>query len=319
MAAEKDFNYNEGVTTVKEFVRAMAVELSTATAHAWALVYPENVTAITDTCILKVVKGEESTAKDFYLRIHRPEDSINHALLQIGTAYDETAHTLVEGKCSAPARYAWYRETTELYLGEWLPISYWMNFGDDYLNLVVQGDPSPDTEPYDNYLISWAHVGAVASYEGADEDIDYNWGLTVGSDIFYETDEKFPKEYGNRTGTGVTDFVMVGTRTGTPYQAHYLSFHTTNPWMDKNFITSSAYTHKYHLSEGVIVHAYDRERGKMKGVLFGDRSAIFHNDELIKDKGLPTEESYKWFATNAPYWLLNNSPNVLYGLALRKS
>ena len=76
--------------------------------------------------------------------------------------------------------------------------------------MVLQGDPSPDMPPYENYLISYAYIGALTGYEGADEDTDYNFALTTSSDTFLE-DGAFPKEFGNRNGTGVTDIIMVGT------------------------------------------------------------------------------------------------------------
>lgn len=311
----KEFNWVEGVTTVKDIVKTLAVELTTSTLYAWTLKEPSTTGEITDSCILE---SENAAGNKFYLKIRRPEGSLNHILLQIGNKFDGTTKDLEDGKHSAEAKFAWYRENEDLCIGDWLPVQYWLSFSAEYANIVLQGDPSPDQAPYNNYLISYAYVGALKGYENADEDTVYNFALTCGSDTFC-TDEEYPKEFGNRTGTGVSDIVMVGTRTGTPYQAHYPAFHTTNPFMDKNFISASAWTHKYHFSEVVVNHAYDRERGKMQNVLVGDRSAVFHLDELIQDKGLETEKTYKMFNISAPYSFLNNAPNVLYGVAIRKS
>lgn len=309
------FNYVEGVTTVKDIVKALAIDLTIATQNKWTLKVPDTTGEITDSCILETTT---TFNKKFYLKITKPEDSLNHIMLQIGNQFDDGTKDLEKGKHSTTARFSWYRDIKELYLGEWLPVQYWLSFSEDFINIVLQGDPSPDVPPYENYLISYAYIGALIGYEGADEDTDYNFALTTSSDKFLE-DGEYPKEFGNRTGSGITDIIMVGTRTGTPYQAHYPSFHTTNPSMDKNFIGSSNWTHKYHMSELVVTHAYDRERGKMQNMLVGDRSAIYHLDELIQDKGLDTEKTYKMFNINAPYNFLNNGPNVLYGIAIRKS
>lgn len=309
------FNYVEGTTTVKDIVKALATDFTTATSNKWTLKEPATVGEITNSCILETTT---TFNKKFYLKLIRQADNINHILLQIGNKFKEDTKDLEEGKKSTTSKLSWYRETKDLYLGEWLPVQYWLSFSEDFINMILQGDPSPDTEPYENYLISYAYAGAVIGYEGGDEDTDYNFALTTSSDTFLEVDA-YPKEFGNRTGIGITDIIMVGTRTGTPYQAHYPSFHTANPCMDKNYIGASNWTHKYHMSEVVVTHAYDRERGKMQNMLVGDRSAIFHLDELIQDKGEPTEKTYKMFNINAPYNFLNNSPNVLYGIALRKS
>lgn len=316
--ATKEFNWVEGVTTVKDIVKSLATELTTSTTFAWTLKEPATTGEITDSCILETGLAADAGKNKFYLKITRPENSLNHIMMQIGSKFNTTAKDLEDAKKSEPAKLSWYRETKDLYLGEWLPVQYWISFSAEYANIVVQGDPSPDQAPYNNYLISYAYVGSLKGYDNADEDTVYNFALTTGADTFLAP-EDYPKTYGNRTGTGVTDIVMVGTRTGTPYQAHYPAFHTTNPFMDKNFISSSAWTHKYHFSEIVVNHAYDRERGKMQNVLVGDRSAVFHLDELIQDKGLETEKTYKMFNLSAPYNFLNNGPNVLYGIALRKS
>ena len=105
---------------------------------------------------------------------------------------------------------------------------------------------------------------------------------------------------------------------------------------------SSEYTGSHHFSELVVTHPVQRERGKMQGVIVGDRSSIHHLDELISNKdefnpsgillnekkkhyndcgGANISKEKKWvsFNINSPYWFMNNSPNVFYGLALRKS
>lgn len=299
----------EGVTKAKEFVKAFMTEISSV--EGITVVYPTGG-EIVNKAIAKIVT---SFGKTFYLMVEKGEDTYNHVMCQIGTNLNETGDDFADGKCSEKARFAWYIENPNLFIGDWLPVQYWMKVEKDSINVVVQGDPTTDQAPYNNYLISYGYFGTVDGYEGADADTDYNFAMTVSSDIAVKN---YSTKFGLNTGTGVTDIVMVGTRTGAPYQRHNPAFHTANPFMDKNFISSSAWTHKYHASDITVVHAYDRERGKLKNVLAMDKSAVFHQDELVMDKGKETEKTYKFFNINAPYSLFENSANVLYGLALRK-
>lgn len=308
------FLYVEGSTTVKNIVLSLATELIQY--DKWNLIYPQKSKDISNVAILTTVTSKNKN-KNFFLKIRKSDFSNTSIYLSIGDNLNEDGTDLDINRSSAESKFSWYRDNDALLLGDWLPVSYWISFNNDFVNLVLQGDPSPDLPPYNNYLISYAYIGMLESYEGADNDSDFNFGLTVSSNEFPKP-EQYPKKFGNRTGTGITDITMVGTRTGTPYQAHDISFHTTNETMDKNFISASNWTHKYHFSEIVVTHAYDRERGKMQNVLIGDRSAIFHLDELIENKGESNERIYKMFNINAPYSIINNSPNVLYGIAIRK-
>lgn len=308
------FLYVEGSTTVKNIVLSLATELIQY--DKWNLIYPQKSKDISNVAILTTVTSKNKN-KNFFLKIRKSDFSNTSIYLSMGDKLNENGTDLDINRSSAESKFSWYRDNDALLLGDWLPVSYWISFNNDFVNLVLQGDPSPDLPPYNNYLISYAYIGMLESYEGADDDSDFNFGITVSSNEFPKP-EQYPKKFGNRTGTGITDITMVGTRTGTPYQAHDISFHTTNETMDKNFISASNWTHKYHFSEIVVTHAYDRERGKMQNVLIGDRSAIFHLDELIENKGESNERIYKMFNINAPYSIINNSPNVLYGIAIRK-
>lgn len=317
------FNWVEGVTTVKEIVKAIATDLTIATNNKWLLAYPASIDNITDTVILKTITSFNLTV---YLKLNKPQDVLNYMLVTIGNKLNGTNDDIDTERCNTPARFAWYINSEKVLLFDWMPVQYWLSFCEDFINIVVQGDPSIDIAPYDNYLISYAYIGALESFEGADNDSQYNFGLTVSSDIFFDDESNkdnenyrpLPDKYGKRTATCVTDIGMLGTRTGTPFQAHLPKLSTNWEYMDRNFITSSQWTHKYHMSDIVITHAYDRERGKLQNVLIGDRSAIFHLDILIIDKGKETQKEYMMFNINAPYSILNNGPNVLYGLAIRK-
>lgn len=306
-----DFNWIEGTTKVKEIVKSLATDLTMAENNGWSLSYPTDLDSITNKAVLKT---KTSFSLEMYLKIERPEGALNHVLMSIGNKFiNDDIDTEIS---SVPAKFSWYRENKDIILYDWVPVQYWISFNTDFVNIVLQGDPSMDIAPYGNYLISYGYIGSLESFEGSDDDTKYNFGITVSSDTFYDSDN-LPDKYGKRTATCVTDIGMLGTRTGTPFQAHLPKFSTGWEFADKNFITASQWTHKFPMSEVVIWHAYDRERGKLQNVLVGDRSALNNSDILVMDKGKPEEKMYKIFSINAPYSILNNGPNALYGVALR--
>lgn len=326
-----ELRWVEGATTVKEFVKSIVAILTTDAGDAkWELKHPTVLGSVKDECILSAKPFsdlDEPDEKEFFLKIERPvvseeeepeERSLNHVLLTIGDKLNEGGDDLDESRSGIPARFAWYRDARDvegLIYGDWLPIRYWLNIDHKTVNLMVQGEPSVDVSPYRNYLFSWAYIGALESYEGGDRDVDGNFCLTVGSDEAPANSDKF----GINTGNGVLDITMAATRAGAPYQAHKPKFKTDNPYGDKHFIGASEWTHKYHFDEITIVHKYDRERGKLRNVLIGDRSAIYHNDELIYKKGDPEEEVYRAFQVNTPYCMVEESANPLYGIILKKN
>lgn len=231
-----------------------------------------------------------------------------------GTQQQVTIKDLVDASCSKPARLAWYRDLDEN-IGDWLPVQYWLTQTKDSINLILRGDPSADNYPYNNYLTSYAYIGSVKPVEdGAYNDDVHNFGVTTSSDLAPELSDKF----GPRTGTGVTDFCMIANRVGLPFQPHYSAFYTTQPFMDKcNFEGSRWNLKKHQFSDVTVVHPVDMERGKLQNVLVGDASSIYDSDRLSYKKGTPEEEMYRKFKITAPYWLLNNSANNLYCVAIR--
>lgn len=329
-----ELRWIEGVTTVREFVKSLTttITLGEDSSH-WKLVYPSKISEVTNKSIVSTkpfsLDSEgQTTGKDteFYLMIERPaigeEDEegfvLNYVELTIGDKLNESKDGFVEEHYGESTRYAWYRDFKDiegLYYGEWLPIKYFMNIDIRTINLVIQGDPSIDVRPYHNALFAWANIGAIESYEGGDEDIRGNFGLTVGSDVAPKRSMRF----GANTGTGVLDVIMAYSRAGAPYQAHDIKFKADNPYKDKYFIGPSEWTHKFHFDEITVIHKYDRERGKLRNVLIGDRSALENNAELIYMKGTDEETVYKSYQTSAPYTAIEESANPLYGVILRKN
>lgn len=326
--------------------------------YYWTLHHPLKHSDITDRIVLKTnvdisPTGDRKKLKSYYVEMkymeHDNKDSVKYKSgiqVRFGSTLKELDQTTLDDELSSEwAKWSWYKETAfedGVVFKDWLPIRYWMNFTKEYCNIVIQGDPSPDFHPYTNYIIGYAYFGMLKQYDNAEnEDLENNFGMTVSSDIIPEAESDFATTWGVKTGTGVTDIVMERTDSNIPYQAHYPSFHTSPEFMDKHFITASEFTGSHHFSEVTVTHGYERERGKLQGMLIGDRSAIFHLDELISDKdifdargalvngndvrntyGFPFESKEKrWvsFSINAPYWFANNSPNIFYGIALRKS
>lgn len=308
------FKWIEGNTTIKNVVMSITTSLIGTSSDDWKLAYPIKAEDIISTAILRTTT---SSGIEVFVKFERPESILNYMLVTMAKEMNGAANDIDTERSSEPARFAWYKETKEIELFDWASIQYWISFCNDFVNIVVQGDPSLDIAPYNNYLISYAYFGSLEGFEGADMDDQYNFGLTVSSDVFPE-EENMSEKFGKRTATCITDIGMLGTRTGTPFQAHLPKFSTVWEYADKNFITSSQWTHKYHMSDIIVFHAYDRERGKLQNVLIGDRSAIFHLDMLVIDKDTPQEKQYVMFNINAPYSILNNGANVLYGIAIRR-
>ncbi|HDK7168210.1 TPA: hypothetical protein PTV44_002084 [Clostridium botulinum] len=276
----------------------------------------------TDAQVLEIMAGindrwSKSGEYNAYVSAMTKSNSINHIKLQISDKLNADKTDLDISKNIQDEynfRLAWYRNL-QLDIKEWLPVQYWINVTKDSINLVLRGDPSADVHPYENYLTSYAYIGALKPVEdSAYTDDKYNFGITVSSDM----EPKYSKVYGERTATGVTDVCMIANRIGMPYQPHYPAFYATNPFMDKCNVEGSRYNHKKHqFSDITLVHPVDMERGKMINVLVGDASAINDTDRLAYKKDTEDEEYYKKFKITAPYCFLNNSANINYCVAIR--
>ncbi|HBJ2609517.1 hypothetical protein [Clostridium botulinum] len=276
----------------------------------------------TDAQVLEVMAGTSdrwSKSGDYnaYVSAKTKSNSINNIKLQISDKLNADKTDLgISKNIQAEYNYrlAWYRKL-QPEIKDFLPVQYWINITKDSINLVLCGDPSADVHPYENYLTSYAYIGALKPVEdSAYTDDKYNFGITVSSDI----EPNYSKFYGERTATGVTDVCMIANKIGMPYQPHYPAFYATNPFMDKCNVEGSRYNHKKHqFSDITLVHPVDMERGKMINVLVGDASAINDTDRLAYKKDTEEEEYYKKFKITAPYCFLNNSANINYCVAIR--
>lgn len=263
---------------------------------------------------LALLKGKMDNRNHMYISIGK-EIHDTKRIINTGEAQTEVQiKDLVEESCSVPARFAWYKVLPKE-IGEWLPVQYWINITKDAINIILRGDPSADNYPYNNYLTSYAYIGALKPMEdSASTDDEYNFGVTTSSDI----QPFFSRKFGERTATGITDVCMVANKIGMPMQPHYAGFYTTHSFMDKCNTEGSRWNHKKHqFSDITLVHPVDMERGKMINVLAGDASAIYDMDKLVYKKDTDDEENFKKFKITAPYSFLNNTANNLYCLAIR--
>jgi hypothetical protein len=275
----------------------------------------------TDAEVLEIMAGEnpdvsESGYND-YVNAMTKGLAINNIRIQIAkelnTAGDDIAISNDVQK-NYNYRLAWYRNL-QSEIKDFLPVEYWITVTKDSINLVLRGDPSADVSPYNNYLTSYAYIGALKPVEdSAYTDDEYNFGVTTSSDV----EPGYSNPYGERTATGVTDVCMIANKIGMPYQPHYPAFYSANPFMDKCNVEGSRWDHKKHqFSPITLVHPIDMERGNMINVLAGDGSNINDEDMLTYMKDTDSEENYKKFRITAPFNFLNNSVNPNSSIAIR--
>lgn len=329
--------------------------------YFWKLHYPEKIEDIRDSVDNRIVLSTDidissardwSRTKTYYWEVKqydKEDDEIDYLTgikHRYGATLSEDDNTTLDDKLSSDWRkFSWYKgivgKEEGVVLDDNLQVNFWVSFTREHLNITIQGNPTPDTGDNNNYIIGYGYVGMLEPYEGAiEEDYLNNFAYNFSSDIHPMKRTDYSTKWGQNTGTGITDILMEKTLSNVPYQAHLPAFHTTPEFMKKTFIGKSEATGEHHLSEITVVHHYERERGKLQNVLIGDRSALFHLDELISDKdvfddrgvllnnddefrnqcGKPVvskEKHWLVFNINAPYWLGNNSPNVHYGIAIR--
>jgi hypothetical protein len=127
----------------------------------------------------------------------------------------------------------------------------------------------------------------------------------------------FTEKFGKNTATGVSDLAVYKSRNGLSFQKHQVAYISPEEFMPKKFFSPSRWTNKFHMSPVYVVHGVEGYRGMLKDVAVVDTTSAMHLDELIVDRDLPSEASYKFFKVNSPYSILANSPNSLYGIAIK--
>jgi len=331
--------------------------LASANAN-WELAFPNagvddaaNLALIKNVFTLKKTLGT-GTTRDVYLEFHKPEyvqepnvdgtlleNTVNENYFYMEVVYGYGTYTdpvEIDADNDAPgtwetdkgcvrSRFSWFKSDTLSNIKSWLPVQYYLSVSDERIVVVLAGDASANK---DDRLISFGYFGETKPFDvnfGADIS---NFAITTGSDkppSEYLLEEEKTR-YSDKTGTGVTDINMLQTYTGFPMQAHYPAFTTPDELLDKKLEGPSQYTKKYHMSPVYVFHGFDGYRGQLEGVIATDRSTVVNLDDLIhkynattgSEVNPDTQDTYKTFLVSAPYSMLNNATNVLYGLAVLK-
>lgn len=208
----------------------------------------------------------------------------------------------------------WFKETANAraIARDWLPIEYWLSFDNNSIAGVVMGDPGLSAS---DWLSSPFYFGSLKQIDGALEtDIEGNFGGFSGS----YTAPVLQKTYGDYTGTGITDVVMVKTKTRRPFQAHKVALFGGYEFREKTFNGQSMHTGKHPVSDIVLTDVHENDRGILRNCLAVPRVAKEHCVELIYNRYMSNkEERYIFLNINAPYTPFNTSPDSLIGFAIR--
>jgi len=262
-----------------------------------------------------------SIVHEYYVKFEKPATlpnqtaENNHFITWvIGENYDPTTDTFPVDHYSEKGKINWFKETDNslLIAKDWLPIEYWLSFDKNAVVGVVMGDPGLSTS---DWLSSPFYFGSLRQIDGALEtDLVGNFGGFGGS----YTPPVLSKRYGDFTGTGITDVIMVATKTGRPYQAHKVQIFTGYEFREKTFNGQSLHTGKHAVSEIVLADVNENDRGILRHCLAVPRVAKEHGTELIYNRYISgEEETYIFLNINAPYTPINTSPDVLVGIAIR--
>ena len=255
----------------------------------------------------------------YYVRFYKPTTvggNPNHYFLEwtIGENYANDTDEFPVDHYSRTGKINWFKETTTAALAAkgWLPIEYWVSMTKNALIGVVMGDPGLSN---DSWLSSPFYFGSLKQIDGALEtDNKGNFAGFGGS----FTEPELSKIYGDYTGTGMTDVIMVSTKIGRPYQAHKVAIFGGHEFREKTFNGQSAHTGKHPVSDIVLTDVHENDRGTLRNCLAVSRVAKEHGTELIYNRYISGEEErYLFLNINAPFTPFNTSPDVLIGFAIR--
>lgn len=253
---------------------------------------------------------EDSTDKNYYYLDWRHGDTYDESAAAPDTGWQ--GHKFIDER----PQWAWYKYPADSLDPDqdwdWLPIEYFLTITQDSAVGVLMGDVGISV---DDYIASPAYFGSLDQIEGAlKTDIRGNFAGFSGNG----NEPALTKRYGDYTGTGVTDVLMVSTKSGRPYQGHKLGLFGMYEFKEKTFNGLSAHTNKYSMTEIVIADVNENERGTLKNCLAGPRTGKEHGVELVDRRyDAEEEQSYIFLHTNAFYTPFNTSNNVLIGFAIR--
>lgn len=268
----------------------------------------------------------------YYLNFDQPKyigtgtDDPNYYFInwRHGDTYDESSTSTEEGWKGGYKflqnlpEWSWYKypapsiDTSTGNDWGWLPIEYYLTIDRNSAVGILMGDVGISV---DDYMSSPAYFGSLEQIEGAlHTDTKGNFAGFSGNNL----PPILTKQYGDYTGTGITDVLMISTKSGRPYQGHKLGLFGMYEFKEQTFNGLSAHTNKYSMTEIIVADVNENERGKLRNCLAGSRVGKEHGVELV-DKRYDAEEeqSYIFLNTNSFYTPFNTSNDVLIGFAIK--
>lgn len=302
------------VVPKSQLLKNLALSITNAqTSSSWILYYPSNYTEIIDLFVIKTRVNN----KEVFIEFYNPDYKNNHYYMECryGWKYTppENLHSSgnFEEDCgSVRSRFSW--NTLDPKLKEWVPVKYFMEVDEERLIIVLCG-----SEEYETSLVSPAYFGKITEFKNSSIYLN-NFGMFVSSDIspvdYLSKQELYM--YGDNTSDGVTSFSMLTTKTGYPFQRNALAFLTCDEFLNEKG-NSSKYTNGFGFSKVSIVSPISGYLGRLDNLRIGKFPKLKDKTKLFKyDEDNLTDKIYQLFKINAPYSILNNSPNILSSLAV---
>lgn len=226
---------------------------------------------------------------------------------------------------------SWFK-TSATYVQEWLPIEYWVNITDENITGVIMGDPGISAT---DYISSPFYFGRLEQIEGALETDDKgNFAGFSGSEQNPQVRNSKSdnadaasgltgqlerlKMYGDYTGTGTTDIILVSSKGGIPFQGNKVGLFGMYEFKEQTFNGQSAFTNKHAVTDIVVANVNENERGILANCIGVPKNGKEHGVELVADRYISEkEQTYIFLHINAPYTPFNTGNDVLIGFAIR--
>jgi len=126
------------------------------------------------------------------------------------------------------------------------------------------------------------------------------------------------RRFGDFTGTGMTDIIMVASRSGRPFQGHKVGLFGMYEFKEQTFNGESSHTRKHSVTDIVVADVHENERGILRNCLGVPKLGKEHGVELVADRFLAgREKTYIFLHINPLYSPFNTGNNVLIGFAIR--
>lgn len=157
-----------------------------------------------------------------------------------------------------------------------IPINIWGYVSRDFFNLVLQGEPSLNTDGFG--AVSHIYGGQVQSFKEGKLDVGGNFALS-GTSLTPSTGTR----YGTGTADGTNNVAMYRTFGGLLWQKHFVNTNYDDPQGDSKkseLYQPSSWTTKFHLAPIGIYHPTDGKRGHLRDIVAVQKQGILHLDTL---------------------------------------